>query len=329
MHASYMNTPVTDRVDRIMRYLLVLDVILLAVNLVTGVEFTVSTDAVYTYGPAKWVLNMTPGSMMILIALVVTFYEHDFRKKIALYSVIMIPLVALAVEWFVIGVSMLGISVLFSLLIIYGNFYVGRSEDLVKKDSELMQQRADILVSQIQPHFLYNALTSIMNIKGNPVETRDSISYFGKYLRGNLDILRQKGPISIMFEIDHIENYMELVKLNFGDGLNLDIETDDRGFLLPALTLQSVIESVIELGYGHSNPRGTMTLRTFRDRDYHYAVLSDDGGVIRKCSDLAEGSIETFGLSSIDFRLRDMVNGDLQFQERNGDTVFLMRIPVA
>ena len=49
--------------------------------------------------------------------------------------------------------------------------------------------------------------------------------------------------------------------------------------LLPALTLQTLIESVIELGYGHSNPQGTMTLLTFRDHDYHYAELSDDNGV--------------------------------------------------
>ena len=326
-HSSYMKSKLAPKVDVLMLFLLAAEAVMLTVNLFTGMFYEIDSEAVYHYTGLKWIQNGVAFVMMGLMALVVTLEEHDLRKKISMYSVMMIPLVALAIEWFLIGVSMLGISVLFSLLIIYGNFYVGRSEDLVKKDSELMQQRAEILVSQIQPHFLYNALTSIMNIKGNPQVTRDAISCFGKYLRGNLDILRQKGPISIMFELNHIENYMELVNLNFGDGIHLNVETQDRSFLLPALTLQTIIESVIELGYGHNNPQGTMTLLTYRDRDYHYAVLSDDRGIIRKCSDLAEGSIDTFGLSLVNLRLKDMVKGDISFSQKDDGTVFLLRIP--
>ena len=328
-HSAYTKVKITSKVDKVMLVLMLAELALLLINAATHVFFEVNDLGIYSYTRYKWVLNSVEFVMMAVIVLVVTFYEPNFRKKISLYSVMALPLFGLAVEWFIIGVSMLGICVLFSLLIIYGNFYVGRSEDLVKKDGELMQQRASILVSQIQPHFLYNALTSIMNIKGNPQETRDAISSFGKYLRGNLDILRQKGPISIMFELNHIDTYMELVNLNFGDGLHFETELQDRTFLLPALTLQTLIESVIELGYGHSNPQGTMTLLTFRDHDYHYAELSDDNGVIRKCYELAEGSVDTFGLTSVNLRLKEMVDGDISFRRKGDDIVFLLRIPAA
>ena len=328
-HSAYSKIKKTSMVDMVMLALIGVEIVLLIINATTHAFFEVNDLGIYSYTRNKWVLNSVEFVMMAVIILFVTIYESNFRKKVSLYSVMALPLVGLAVEWFVIGVSMLGICVLFSLLIIYGNFYVGRSEDLVKKDGELMQQRASILVSQIQPHFLYNALTSIMNIKGNPPETRDAISSFGKYLRGNLDILRQKGPISIMFELNHIDTYMELVNLNFGDGLHFETELQDRTFLLPALTLQTLIESVIELGYGHSNPQGTMTLLTFRDNNYHYAELSDDNGVIRKCYELAEGSIDTFGLSSVNLRLKEMVDGDISFRSKGDDIVFLLRIPAA
>ena len=328
-NSAYRRVRIAPKVDRVMLILVLVEVALLLLNAFTHMFFEVNDSGIYSYTQYKWVLNSVEFIMMGVIALVVTFYEPNFRKKVSLYSVMLLPMAALAAEWFVIGVSMLGIAVLFSLLIIYGNFYVGRSEDLVKKDGELMQQRANILVSQIQPHFLYNALTSIMNIKGNPPETRDAIASFGKYLRGNLDILRQKGPISIMFELNHIDTYMELVNLNFGNGIHFETEIQDRTFLLPALTLQTLIESVIELGYGHSNPQGTMTLITFCDRDYHYAELSDDNGIIRKCYDLAEGSIDKFGLSSVNLRLKEMVDGDISFRSKDGDIVFLLRIPVA
>ena len=327
-HSAYYKVRNISRVDGAMVLLVVIELILLAVNVPTNLFFEVNESAEYSYTEYKWILNSVDFIMMAIIALVVTFREPNFRKKISLYSVMLLPMGGLAVEWFIISVSLLGISILFSLLIIYGNFYVGRSEDLVKKDGELMQQRANILVSQIQPHFLYNALTSIMNIKDNPPETRDAISSFGKYLRGNLDILRQKGPISIMFEINHIETYMELVNLNFGDGLQLETELQDRTFLLPALTLQTLIESVIELGYGHSRPQGTMNLVTFCDHEYHYAELSDDNGVIRRCYNLAEGSEDAFGLTAVNQRLKQMVSGDISFRGKGDDIVFLLRIPV-
>lgn len=43
--------------------------------------------------------------------------------------------------------------------------------------------------TQIQPHFLYNALQAIMAIDGNPDETIEAIGDFGKYLRENLDVI--------------------------------------------------------------------------------------------------------------------------------------------
>ena len=134
---------------------------------------------------------------MLLVGMVgVQALVKGVRKKVALAMFLLAPLLSIILDSILNPVGTINIIFCLSLLIIYGNFYVGRSKELILKDAELMEQRAKILISQIQPHFLYNSLTSIMNIKGNPPATREAISDFGMYLRGNLDSLKKSGPIA-------------------------------------------------------------------------------------------------------------------------------------
>lgn len=70
---------------------------------------------------------------------------------------------------------------------------------------EVANSRARIMLSQIQPHFLYNALQAIMAIDGNPDETIDAIGDFGKYLRENLDVITSGDMVPFEKELTHGE----------------------------------------------------------------------------------------------------------------------------
>lgn len=274
-----------------------------------------------------YISYVTPILMILLNLAAVIAYISNLRMKILLYFFLAAPLTASIIDIFLLETNILFITMLFAMMGLYVNFYIGRSNDLVLKDAQLTQQRADIMVSQVQPHFLYNALTSIMNIKGNPPETRDAISDFGKYLRGNLDTLKQKGPIAIMLEIEHVKNFMELVKLNGGDDIQLELDIRDPSFLIPSLTLQSVFEALIELGAGYTEPKGTLKITCFATEDAHYVIIGDDSGIIRKCELLAGGDIVEFGLNAVKVRLEEMVKGTIGFRDRDGVTDIEIVIP--
>ncbi len=282
-------------------------------------------NMVYPYGYiGPYLMSFVMGCVIFATILL---YVDGIRKKVALGTYISLPFGALVLGYFIGGAGFINIAYLMAIFVDYSNVYVKRRQLLVNKDAKLLQQRADILISQIQPHFLYNALTSIMNIKGNPMETRDAIADFGKYLRGNLDTLKQKGPIPIRMEMDHVETFSELVKLNSGEDLSVNVEFNDRNFLIPSLTVQSVLEYVIEFGFGIEHMEGRIDLNIFESEDAHVVLISDDRGLVRKCFDISKGSMATLGLSAVEVRLRDMVGGTLAFNSLADDIVVTISVP--
>jgi len=104
-------------------------------------------------------------------------------------------------------------------------------------ERELSNNRAKIMLSQIQPHFLYNTLSAIMAIDGNPEETVDAIGEFGKYLRENLDVLTSGDMVSFSKEMQHVARYISLEQLRFKDKIQITYDLKANAFSLPALTV--------------------------------------------------------------------------------------------
>lgn len=326
-YASDRRGPLLNAFRHLVNILFVAGLVFLALNGIYRHLFYMdsSGDMVYPYGYiGPLILPFTTGSVIFLTILI---YVKSFRKKAALGAYILIPFAALVAGYFIGGSGFIYVAYSMALFTDYSNVYIKRRQELMKKDAKLLQQRADILISQIQPHFLYNALTSIMNIKGNPPETRDAIADFGKYLRGNLDILKQKGPIPIILEMDHVETFSELVKINSGEDLAINVKFDDRNFLIPSLTVQSVLEYVIELGFGIKHMEGKIEISVFESADAHHVLISDDQGLVRKCFEMSKGSMVTLGLSAVEVRLKEMVGGSLTFNSLAEDIVITISVP--
>ena len=91
-----------------------------------------------------------------------------------------------------------------------------------KIKEELENSRITVMLSQIQPHFLYNSLTSVMDLcDNNPKEAKAAIADFADYLRGNLASLKTENLISFSTELEHIQKYLRLEKLRFRDELQI------------------------------------------------------------------------------------------------------------
>ena len=86
------------------------------------------------------------------------------------------------------------------------------------------------MISQIQPHFLYNMLNTIYHLCDKDVElAKKSIDDFSTYLRNNINSLSTTELILFNRELEHIKTYVELEKIRFGEELqiNYDIKTSD------------------------------------------------------------------------------------------------------
>jgi hypothetical protein len=76
---------------------------------------------------------------------------------------------------------------------------------------KLQESQIAIMLSQIQPHFLYNTLNSIYQLcEMNPMRARSMVNFFAEYLRNNLSSLEEPGLISFETELSHIKTYLEI-----------------------------------------------------------------------------------------------------------------------
>ena len=120
---------------------------------------------------------------------------------------------------------------------------------MVEQEREINDMKIQIVLSQIQPHFLYNALTSIYRLCDvKPEAAKEAVSNFSKYLRGNLDSIKQTEMISFAEELKHLQAYLALEKIRYGDYLKVEYNIEVAGFFIPPLTVQPLVENAVNHG---------------------------------------------------------------------------------
>ena len=183
-------------------------------------------------------------------------------------------------------------------------------------EAELKESRISIMLSQIQPHFIYNTLGTIerMCLK-DPQKAFDLVRNFSLYLRGNFSELDSVAPIRFAEELKHIEYYVNIEKVRFPDmSIEYDIGTTD--FLLPALSVQPLVENAIKHGLMRLETGGTVVIRTFETPEHFCIEVKDNGAGFDTSIPIEEK--KHVGLRNIRGRLKAMVNGELIIESQIG-----------
>lgn len=156
--------------------------------------------------------------------------------------------------------------------IIYLAGLVYRAE-IKRKDAQI-----EALISQINPHFLYNTLQLIKteSVKGHPKEVGDTVNCLSRFLRYTINNRERKVPLRE--ELEHIRVYMEIYKKRFPGKYTLMIHEDEGTgeLLVPKLILQPVVENAIKHGVSKKSSPGIITVTAKNGRDLK-VVIGDNG----------------------------------------------------
>ena len=211
---------------------------------------------------------------------------------------------------------------------------IGEAYVAEKHAAELKEELADInmrlMLSQIKPHFLYNALNTIKYlIKKDPKTAEQVVVKFSKYLRANMDSLTQKTPLPVEKELDHVANYTDIEQHRFGNRLNVVYDIGCKNFVILPLTIQPIVENAIKHGINQKPEGGTVTIKTYDDEEFFYVDITDDGvgfDVNKKPDENDERS--HVGVSNIKTRLREMLKATVEVESTVGvGTKVLVKIP--
>lgn len=183
-------------------------------------------------------------------------------------------------EWSGIGNMQMFAVIIFAffhlIVILYNSYYgVLESESVQKK---LHDSQLQLMMGQIQPHFMFNTLSSIRTlIKVNPDVAYDMVYDFSNYLRANVDNLTNMDGIQFSAEVSHIESYVAIEKVRFGSRLNVEYDIQESEFMVPPLSIQPLVENAIKHGVCKRPEGGTVWLRSYRDGTDYIVEVQDDG----------------------------------------------------
>jgi two-component system sensor histidine kinase YesM len=179
-------------------------------------------------------------------------------------------------------------------------------------DNEIRMQRekrdADlrVLEFQINPHFLYNTLSSVIWLSRE--NRNDDVIRVAKSLSNLFRISISKGKeiITIEEEIEHVKSYLEIEKIRHGDAFNIEYEVDPAIMknLTEKLILQPIVENAIYHGIKQSTTnRGTIQIRVQNLGSYIRFQVIDNGDTITE-SEIA--------------RINELLEGNISFEPKFG-----------
>ena len=298
-------------------------------SLWNGMYFTILPGNVYSRGSALWLALLVPFLMFAGDSVLLAVYRKYLRRKHIFFLVcyIVLPMALNSFQVFHYGIALLNTGISISLLLIFINIQSERELQLQKQEKQLAEMRIDMMLSQIQPHFLYNTLTAIRRLCAvDPQLAQRAISDFSLFLRGNTEALTNRTPIPFSQELKHVQHYLSLEQLRFGTRLHVVYEISATDFLLPPLTLQPIVENAVRHGIAPQPEGGTITIHTWETPDSFHISVADDGVGFSPHSPDDRTHI---GLENVRERLAAVCGGALQISipEKGHGTVVLFTIP--
>lgn len=173
------------------------------------------------------------------------------------------------------------------------------------------------LKSQLNPHFIFNALNSIRAlVDENPAKSKDAITQLSSILRSSL-VLNKSKLTSFTEEIHAVRDYLNLESIRFEERLrtNFDIDPKSKNFTVPPLMIQTLVENGIKHGISKLKDGGIISLETKVRDSMLYIKIRNNGQLKGKNLNGSKG----FGIENTKQRLKLLYGNRATFAIFNED----------
>lgn len=285
---------------------------------------------VFHRGPLGYTAH-TVSAILLLILLARTIREYSQVKRSQTWLLIgnaMLVVTATVLDSFILTqmrkhASFVTISMVCSTLF----YYIWLHLQFVREHEEALRadHRIQIMMQQIQPHFLYNTLSTIQALCDTDPEQASRITgKFSRYLRQNIDSLNQSARIPFDKEMEHTRIYADIEMVRFPN-IRMEEDIRDRFFTIPALTVQPVVENAIRHGV-RIREKGLVRIATRRTEGGHEIIIQDNGkGFAPEKIEETDGT--HIGISNVRERIESICGGVLHIESQIGEgtmvTIFI------
>lgn len=329
---EYLKLPVKIRRWYLISVCLVcgLHIFLAVLSPFTGAFFLV-TETGYQRGPLFEISQVAPVYCYLLFTTMIVAYRKKLTRREVIFFLlyILVPLGAGVAQTFLRGIATVNVGVSLALLFVLVNIQFEYEIRLKKQENELSQMSVDIMFSQIQPHFLYNALATISHLcKRDPEDAQKAIQEFSAFLRDNMDSLKNRAPVPFQQELSHVMNYLHLEQRRFQTRLQVTYDIKASNFFVPPLTLQPLVENSVRHGILKKEEGGTIGIHSWETDEAFFVTVEDDGIGFEKAGQFPDlGSHAHIGIENVRSRLAAQVDGTLDIKSSDQGTTVTLMIP--
>lgn len=306
-----------------------IEIFLVIVSLFNGMYFSYH-DGVYVRGSLYMLSQIYPIIVIITTIIILLWHKPDngWRDTVAMMSYSIFPIIAIIVKMLTLGISLLYAAITLSLLIIYIVIEMEERRQILIRERELEQANIRIMFSEIQPHFLYNTLSTIAYLcEKDPKTAKQATIDFAQYLRYNLDSPFKKHVCCFTEELEHIQKYLSLEKMRFDDRLAIEWNIQTEDFFVPPLTIQPLVENAVKHGVNKKEDGGTVKISAYEENDYYIVEVADDGIGFEVKDREDDGKIH-IGIDNVKKRLKRICNAELTVKsEKNVGTTVTVFLP--
>lgn len=152
-------------------------------------------------------------------------------------------------------------------------------DDIIEQEAQKRRSELDVLQAQINPHFLYNTLDSVVWMTENG-QTDDAVlmvTSLARFFR--ISLSRGSNIISIADELDHARHYLTIQKMRYKNKFSASIEAEDGVETLYTIKLiiQPILENAIYHGMAYADGDGRIIVRAFRQGEDVVVEVTDNG----------------------------------------------------
>ncbi len=283
------------------------------INIFTGIFFT-AENGVYLRSNT---MIISQGYQFIMFTAIfvtaVASKKLNPREKIAFALYCVLPFIAIILQNAFKGYAIAYASIIVAIEVLFVFIGVEKNFQISMQKEKIKDAQINIMLSQIQPHFVYNSLSAISTlITIDPEKAQEALDNFTEYLRRNLSSLTDVKLIPFEDELKHIETYISLEKLRFDDRINVIYDLKTTDFNVPVLSIQPIVENAIKHGILKKVEGGTLKISTYEAEDSYVIVIEDNG--VGFNNDDVKKEENHYGIDNIKYRIKNMCNGNLDIK---------------
>lgn len=152
-------------------------------------------------------------------------------------------------------------------------------DDILQQEEEKRRSELNVLQSQINPHFLYNTLDSVvwMTENGRTQEAVIMLTALARFFR--ISLSRGSNIITLADELEHAKHYLTIQKMRYKNKFTADITVEPgiEGLYTIKLIIQPILENAIYHGMEYADGDGQINVHAFRSQDNVIIEVSDNG----------------------------------------------------